>query len=477
MIFVYLFFAANLFACMWIGLKDNKQINKQNIMMLVFSLVFYAWGGPKYLLVLLTEVFASWICGIQIEKAYDAGDMKTAKKFLIIDVVIMLGCLGFFKYLGFFLSTTKGLFGLIKNIPSIVLPIGISFYTFQLISYDVDVYWGKVYAQKSFWKLLLYAGLFHQCIAGPIIRYETVADEINDRKAGTNDMYQGIRRFSIGLAKKAVLANSCALAVKEFLPDGLENLQGKPWLAYVFGMIFFTLQIYFDFSAYSDMAIGMGRMIGFHYMENFNYPYMANTIQDFWRRWHISLSTFFRDYVYIPLGGSRVSTGKYVRNMLIVWGLTGFWHGASWNYLLWGLYFFVLLMFEKFVMKNQVVPFLSRAMALIGIVLGWVIFKYENTKELLTVFKGMFGIGAKGVSSLSVKTSILKYIFFLIFALIAATPLGKNLTARARKNSRNSEALFKAVNIVDMVLPVILLIIATLALAGDNYNPFLYFRF
>lgn len=475
--FVYAFFTLNMAVILWMKSRKDISIEKQNIVMLLFSLFFYAWGGPPYLLLLAGETLVSWFAGIRIGEAYSKKRKNEAKTWLIAAVAIMLGLLCIFKYLGLIGSLTHNFFGLFKSFPEIALPIGISFYTFQLISYVADVYNRRVEAQPVYYKLLLYAGLYHQCVAGPIVRYKTVAEEIDNRKASYNDFYSGIRRFSVGLAKKAVLANSCAAAVAELLPDETDKLAQKPFAAFWLGMIFFTFQIYFDFSAYSDMAIGMGRMIGFHYDENFNYPYMAVSVQDFWRRWHISLSTFFRDYVYIPLGGSREGSGKYIRNMVVVWFLTGLWHGASVNYILWGLYFLGLLLFEKFVLKNQVKPVVSRVLTLIAIVFGWAIFKFENLKQLGTVIKGMFGFAKGGFTDMGVKTTFFKYLFFFVFCFIAATPLGKNLTLKARKMGRDSDKIALAVNIIDAALPVIMLLIATFALAGDNYNPFLYFRF
>lgn len=287
----------------------------------------------------------------------------------------------------------------------------------------------------------------------------------------------GIRQFSVGLAKKAVLANSCASAADTLLPTGVKSLSMQSTTGMWLGMIFYMLQIYLDFSAYSDMAIGMGRMIGFHYDKNFNYPYIAHSVQDFWRRWHMSLSSFFRDYVYIPLGGSRCSTMKYVRNMVVVWFLTGLWHGASWNYIFWGLWYLFFLLLERFVIQDRFPKAVSHLYTLIVVLFGWVIFKFENLGELSVVFKGMFGIGTSGFVNMNVKTVFLKYIFFLIFAIIAVTPLGKNIRKRMLVEGRQSKAMFTFANILDMVTPAILVVVSALALVGASYNPFLYFQF
>ena len=328
LLFVFLFLALNLMVYFFVSEKNR------NYVLLIFSLVFYAWGGPKFLILLVGETAASWFFALQIEKEKSSSRRRL---YMVGECIVLLGLLGFFKYTVFFLDNLQAITGFPKEIPQIILPIGISFYTFQLLSYVIDVYKGEVAAQPRFWKLLLYSSLFHQCIAGPIVRYETVANEIDERKISGGDVFVGVRRFCVGLAKKSILANSCASAADTLLPAGVEALSAQSTLGLWLGMLFYMLQIYLDFSAYSDMAIGMGRMVGFHYLENFNYPYIAKSAQDFWRRWHISLSSFFRDYVYIPLGGSRCETWKIVRNMAVVWFLTGMWYGDSWNYILWGV--------------------------------------------------------------------------------------------------------------------------------------------
>lgn len=470
LLFVFAFLALNLIAYFFAG-----STQKRNVVLLVFSMIFYSWGGPKYLVLLLGMTAVSWFAAKKIE---EKEEKKERKKWLILECVVMLGLLGIFKYTGFFLENVKLLTGFPREIPEIVLPIGISFYTFQLLSYVVDVYRREVKAQPRYWKLLLYSSLFHQCIAGPIVRYQTVAEEIEERKITYNDLSEGIRRFSVGLAKKAILANSCASVADTLLPAGLSNLSSVPTMSLWMGMAFYMLQIYLDFSAYSDMAIGMGRMVGFHYLENFNYPYMAKSIQDFWRRWHISLSTFFRDYVYIPLGGSRQGDWITVRNMLCVWGLTGLWHGASWNYVLWGLYMFLFLVGERFLFgeKLKKIPALGHIYAIVVIFFGWVLFKFENMAELGTVLGGMFG-GGHPFSSPETSIIFKNNLFLMIFSIIAVTPLGKNIRNLWYQMADRRRQIPYVMMFLDMILPALLLIFSAMALVGNSYNPFLYFQF
>ena len=338
LIFVFVFLVLNLTILLFCG-----SIRTQNIVMLVSSLIFYAWGGPKLVFLLCGMTLVCWLGALVVERM-NGGLRKAA---LAVTTVIVLGLLGYYKYANFLVANFAAITQLDIAVPNIVLPIGISFYTFQLLSYVVDVYRREVPAQRKYWLLLLYASLFHQCIAGPIVRYKDIFEDITDRSVNMQDISDGILRFSVGFAKKALLANTCAVLADTFLPAEQAALHGASSLAILCGGIMYMLQIYLDFSAYSDMAIGMGRMVGFHYRENFNYPYMSTSVTEFWRRWHISLGTFFRDYVYIPLGGNRCSVGRHIFNMFVVWGLTGMWHGASWNYILWGLYYFVLLVLEN----------------------------------------------------------------------------------------------------------------------------------
>jgi alginate O-acetyltransferase complex protein AlgI len=466
--FLFVFLAAHLLVY---AVTPRRHKNK---VLLVSSLIFYAWGGPRYLFLLMGETAVCWFFALRIERSDDERKRRGA---LVATCIIMLGLLGYFKYAGFLLGIVQNAFGVPEQIPAIVLPIGISFYTFQLISYVCDVYRKQVEAQPAYWKLLLYSSLFHQCIAGPIVRYETVAHEIDHRKPRRHDVYYGVRRFCVGLGKKTLLANACASAADTLVPVGDAALASQAVAGYWLGMLFYMLQIYLDFSAYSDMAIGLGRMIGFHYLENFDHPYMASSVQDFWRRWHISLSSFFRDYVYIPLGGSRCSTLRYVRNMAVVWLLTGLWHGASWNYVLWGLYFFVLLLLERFLIRGRLPKPIGHACALVAVFFGWVLFRFESFEDLATVITGMFGSAAGGLTTLSVQTVFLQNVFLIIASIIACTTLGTHLRKRLLASSRTNDRTAAMLGILDAITPPALLVLSAIAMAGASYNPFIYFQF
>lgn len=446
----------------------------KNVVLLVSSLIFYAWGGPRYLFLLMGETAICWGSALAIERSESQRSRRTA---LIVACVALLGLLAYFKYTSFLLGITQSLFGFPTDLPNIVLPIGISFYTFQLISYVADVYRGTVEAQRAYWKLLLYSSLFHQCIAGPIVRYKTVAGEIDHRRPRRSDVYYGVRRFCVGLAKKTLLANACAAAADTLVPTGSDLLAGQAVTGYWLGMLFYMFQIYLDFSAYSDMAIGLGRMIGFHYLENFEHPYMASSVQDFWRRWHISLSSFFRDYVYIPLGGSRCSRLCYVRNMAAVWFLTGLWHGASWNYILWGLYYLALLLLERFVIRGRLPKVAGHLLALLAVFFGWVLFRFENFGELGTVVTGMFGLTSGGLTNLSVHTVFLQNVFLLIVCAVACTNAGTVLRKRLFASSRKSLTATRVFGALEAITPPLLLVLSVIALAGASYNPFIYFQF
>lgn len=452
----------------------------RNIVLLIFSLIFYSWGGPRYLILLVGESLVSWF----IAKEIGNSQFDTMKKrWLLMECLIMFGLLVVFKYLGFVCKNIQLLTGWPRIVPEIALPIGISFYTFQLVSYVVDVYRGEVKAQPRYWKVLLYASLFHQCIAGPIVRYQTVEDEIDNRKVTSADVAAGIRRFSIGLAKKAVLANGCANLADTLVPEELSKITGASTAGLWLGMFFYMLQIYLDFSAYSDMAIGMGRMVGFHYLENFNYPYIARSVQDFWRRWHISLSTFFRDYVYIPLGGNRKGTFRTFVNMFAVWFLTGMWHGASWNFILWGLFFFVFLVIERLFLgklldKNRFTHTIGHVYTLIVVYFGWVLFRFTDTATLMEVLRGMFGKG-HDLTSIEIGSTLKNNMFFIAAAVLSVVPLGKKLRSSIYGRARKTESLgvLNVMYCMDALTPFVLIILAVLALVGNSYNPFLYFRF
>lgn len=452
-------------------LVDRKY---QNTVLLVSSLIFYAWGGPMYLLLLLGETWISYFCALQIDRTKRTFNRKF---WMTIECVGLLGLLAIFKYTPLFASTLQFLTGFPEFIPDIVLPIGISFYTFQLLSYVIDVYRKEVKAQKSYSKLLLYSSLFHQCIAGPIVRYQTVEQEIDNRHVTWADVYAGIRRFSIGMAKKAVLANSVAVIADTLASTNAETLSQTPSIGIWFGVMAYMLQIYLDFSAYSDMAIGMGRMVGFHYLENFNYPYMAVSVKDFWRRWHISLSSFFRDYIYIPLGGNRGGTLVYVRNMITVWFLTGLWHGASWNYVLWGLYYLVFLLLEKFVIRERIPNGWNRLYTLSVIFFGWILFRYEDMGTLGMTLAGMFGFTQAGFFGWSAWSTILSNIVLLVIAIVACTSISVYAERILALAARSNTFFFTLYALDQALIPLFMMAISFLFLIGDVYNPFLYFQF
>ncbi len=457
-----------------------KKMKTRNIILLVSSIIFYAWGGPILVLLFCLMTFVCWIGALLI----DQNTIPRLRRALcIVTVSICIAILFIFKYAGFTLSVTYSLFGIDAVAPSIALPIGISFYTFQLMSYVIDVYRGEVEPQKKYWLLLLYASLFHQCIAGPIVRYADVNDEINNRVITLEDTSRGISRFAVGLAKKAILANDCGVITDSIFnqngvmmsADGIAELSSA---AVLLAALCYMLQLYLDFSAYSDMAIGMGLMVGFHYKENFNYPYIAHSATDFWRRWHMSLSTFFRDYVYIPLGGNRVSIPRHIFNMLVVWALTGIWHGANWNYILWGLYWFVFLVIEKYIIKPKKAPkllprILGIAATLVVTFFSTMLFKFNDLSALGQAVANIFTSNGKGFSDAATSLIFKNNIFFLTAAAIACTPIIPAVKVLCRK-SRASLCIY---TIAETVLPLILIVISAFALAGDSYNPFLYFQF
>ena len=466
-----------------------RGIRAKNVVLLVFSLIFYAWGEPKYVLLLVGMTLADWVLARLIER--DSGQPRS-RLWLTLACVVDLGLLGVFKYGTFALDNLQALTGFPAVVPSILLPIGISFYTFQLLSYVVDVYRGEVAAQRSFFRLLLYVSLFHQCIAGPIVRYSQVSEELLLRRVRVTDVSHGVTRFAVGLGKKALLANTCGQIADRLLPGGgvsataeelsaaAGTIAAQPVTLLWLGLIAYALQIYLDFSAYSDMAIGMGRMVGFHYLENFNYPYLSRSITEFWRRWHMSLGTFFRDYVYIPLGGSRRGRGRTLLNLLIVWALTGLWHGASWNFVLWGLYYFVFLALEKLFLKrflDRLPAAFARVYALIVVLFGWVLFRFRSLSLVGLTLRGLFGGNGAPFTNFEAGTVWLNYLFFLPVAILAVTPLIHFLHERLEAAAPANRHARTVLNTVQVAAPAVLLILSTFALVGDSYNPFLYFQF
>ena len=466
-----------------------KEINTRNVILLVFSLVFYAWGEPVYVLILLGMSFSCWLFSLLIAREQN---QRKKRLWMFLAAAVCIGTIGVFKYTGLLQDTVNRLAGAaVMNLPIPDLPIGISFYTFQLLTYVVDVYRGETPAQQTYWKVLLYAGLFHQCVAGPIVRYGDIANEIENRKQSLPDISRGVTRFAVGLAKKSLLANACGAATDALLltdasigsaaafAENLSLLQGRSALTLWMGMGFYMLQIYLDFSAYSDMAIGMGLMCGFHYKENFNYPYTSASITEFWRRWHISLGTFFRDYVYIPLGGNRRGAARQIFNLFVVWALTGLWHGASWNFVLWGLYFFVFLMLEKFVYGKRLAGTraIKHVYVLAIVYFGWVLFKFTDLRLVGAVLKGMFCLNGNKILSYESLKFGGGYLLFFAICIFACMPVMKNLGAMLRKQGERNETVLRVNGVLQAVLPTVLIALSVLSLVGDSYNPFLYFQF
>lgn len=489
-------FSSLLFLCLFLPLNlavyyIPSKTPVRNAVMLIFSLVFYAWGEPVYVLLLMFMVFACWIFALLIEKNKVSSPKKT-KISLIFACIVTLGLIGIFKYGTFILSNIQSLTGLPFSVPQISLPIGISFYTFQLLTYVVDVYRGDASAQKNYFNLLLYASLFHQCIAGPIVRYSHIANEITQRTTSINEFNKGVMRFSAGLAKKVLLANFCgsfsdtlllsdsAIADTALFTENISKLSSASAVTLWAGMLFYMLQIYLDFSAYSDMAIGMGLMTGFHYRENFDYPYTSKSVSEFWRRWHVSLGSFFRDYVYIPLGGNKNGQLRTIANLFIVWALTGLWHGAAWNYILWGLYFFVFIAFEKLFLGKilkKLPSFFSRFYLLTVVYFGWILFKFENVAMIPVVLKGLFGLNGNPLTTHEAVTYVSGNVIFIFIACLACTPIITYL----KKIINHYSIRYQAVNVIysayRVVIPAVLVIISAICLVGNSYNPFLYFQF
>ncbi len=479
LLFVYAFLPLSLLAYYLCPDRRSK-----NVSLLVFSLIFYAWGEPKYVLLLMFMALSSWFCALRVA---EAPYIETARVWMWVSIAVDVALIGYFKYAPLFCSIFGEVPAFVKRI---ALPIGISFYTFQLMTYVVDVYRGDARPQRSYWNVLLYASLFHQCVAGPIVRYKTLADELFVSRRTGKDFLPGIRRFAVGLAKKAVLANACgALADQLLLPtatasdaalfaQNLASIRSLTVLESWLGAAAYMLQIYLDFSAYSDMAIGMGWMLGLHYPENFNYPYVSRSVTDFWRRWHMSLSTFFRDYVYIPLGGNRVSLPRWLLNLFIVWGLTGLWHGASWNFVLWGLYYFVFLAAEKLLLKPLFgrLKVLPHVYALLVVFVGWILFRFTDVRLAWQVFRNLFGLNGNVFSDFISVTVLENNVFLLAVSIFACTPVAKRFSdAMARRCRAEGSQSWELVR--TCAVPVLLLLLATSSLVGDSYNPFIYFQF
>ena len=436
----------------------------KNFILFLSSIFFYFCGEPIYTFLMIGEIFIAYVGARYLEK-------HRKKSILVSLLAIHIGALGLFKYSDFTINNINQIFGSKIPLLKLALPIGISFYTFQIISYVVDVYRGKVKAQKSFLKLATYVSLFPQLIAGPIVRYETIEKELDNRTSNFENFAYGVRRFVIGLGKKVLIANMLGE-----LCDVFSTTNEKSVLFYWIFAISYSLQIYFDFSAYSDMAIGLGRMFGFHFLENFNYPYISKSITEFWRRWHMSLSSWFRDYVYIPLGGNRKETIILVRNIFIVWALTGIWHGANWTFVIWGLMFGIMLIIEKlFLAKHleKMPSILQRIYVLFTVMISFIIFNANSIGEAWNNIIGLFGANGESLINASTVYYLKSYLVVLVIAIIGSTPLLKNIIEKLKTKTNAN----KIINLLEPIAMASILTIVTAYLVDNSYNPFLYFRF
>ena len=443
----------------------------KNLVLLISSLIFYAWGEPIYIFLMIFTTVFSYVSAILINK-YKSKKTSSLAIF-ILSVAVNLSVLCFFKYYGFFIDNINNLFSMNIKVKKLPLPVGISFYTFQTLSYIIDVYLKKVPVQKNIISFSTYVTMFPQLVAGPIVKYGDINKQLENRKESLDKFGDGVSYFIRGLSKKVLLANNIGLLwsnVKALSPDKISVFSA--WL----GILAFTFQIYFDFSGYSDMAIGLGKFFGFDLMENFNYPYISKSVTEFWRRWHISLGSWFREYVYIPLGGNKKGALKQYRNLFIVWFLTGFWHGANWNFIIWGLYFGVLITLEKiFVLKwlDKLPNFISHVYALIIIIVGWAIFEFENTSVLFSFIKTMFGMGSNTFIDNQSIYYLYTNLFLFILAIIFSTPLPKKLFKKLIYNVK----LKPYAKLIVPTIYLILILLCTTYLVNETYNPFLYFKF
>ena len=433
----------------------------KNAVLLLFSLIFYAWGEPKYVLLMIFTILLFFCCGLAIERC---SQTKWKRIWLTVSIVLSVALLGIFKYADFAVGSINSLLRTSIPLLRLALPIGISFYTFQCLSYTIDVYRGNTPAQKDLISFGAYVSLFPQLIAGPIVRYVDVARELEHRTHSFEKIAYGLRRFLIGLGKKILLANNLGLLIELFRDSGEKSV-----VFYWMYAIAFMLHIYFDFSGYSDMAIGLGSVFGFNFPENFNYPYLSKSVTEFWRRWHMTLGSWFRDYVYIPLGGSRVKKSRWILNILVVWMLTGLWHGAAWNFVLWGLLFAVMLLLEKQLPFQKLPSFLRHVYVLLIVMLSFVLFNAADLKQAVSDFGGLFGVG--GLPLLSEETVYYLRSYALVFAvsIVGATPIVKTVAARLEGTKLGA--------ILEPLLLLALLVVCTAYLVDGSFNPFLYFRF
>lgn len=442
----------------------------RNIILVIFSLIFYAWGEPIYIFIMLFSTVFDYINGLLISKYKKEKKDKKARLVLIVSLIGNLGILGFFKYTDFLIGTINSLTGFMIPLMELALPIGISFYTFQTLSYTIDVYRGKVKAQKDIIKFATYVTLFPQLVAGPIVGYKDIEKDLSDRSLNSNMFSYGVERFTIGLFKKVMIANNIGL-IWNYISSC--NLNTLPIMTAWIGAFAFAFQIYFDFSGYSDMAIGLGKLFGFNFPENFDLPYTSKSITEFWRRWHISLGKWFKEYVYIPLGGSRCSKLKLIRNICVVWFLTGLWHGASWNFAIWGLYFAVFLTIEKLFLKkylDKINPIVRQTVTFILVTISWVIFAFTDLSDAVIYLKSMLGMN----NNLLWNSESLYLIQNNIFLIIVCVTLAFGLISESFKKKLESN---KYLVVLNPIFVTILLLISISFLVGDTYNPFMYFRF
>ncbi|MGI5824915.1 MAG: MBOAT family O-acyltransferase [Bacillota bacterium] len=476
---IFLFMFLPLVLLGYFGLLRKCSLKVKNRFLLLASLFFYGWGEPVYVFLMIGCIFYNYLFGRWADLARRSSNRKSGHIAIVLMLICNLSILGVFKYTDFVLSNLNTIFGLSLPLPEIVLPIGISFFIFQGISYVIDVYRGNGQAQKNPLDVGLYIAFFPQLIAGPIVRYNTIAKEIKNRRENADDFADGISIFVIGLAKKAIIANNIAIvADKAFALSPTSELSvAMAWL----GAIAYTLQIYFDFGGYSDMAIGLGRMFGFHFLANFNFPYISRSVSEFWRRWHISLGSWFRDYVYFPLGGSRVGKLRLVFNLLVVWFLTGLWHGANWTFICWGLFYFFWIALEKITglgKKMERTPVVSTVFVMFLVVLGWVMFRAETMTQALQYMAAMFNGYGTGLWDANAQMYLHDYKWFFIFGIICALPV-KNwcLQAFKRNKALTDGQYAKILQIIGIICLAVLLVVATAFLAKGSYNPFIYFNF
>ena len=461
MIFIWVFLPI-LFLIYFIVPKKFK-----NIVLLIFSLLFYAWGEPIYILLMLFSIVINYFLGLFIDKY-----KKQRKLFFIIDVIFNISLLGYFKYFNFFAININAIFGNeLLSLRNIMLPIGISFYTFQILSYIIDLYRKEINVQRNIINLALYISFFPQLIAGPIVKYKDIEKEINDRKVDIDLFSYGIKRFVYGLGKKVIIANYLAYVVDKIYGLSINNLNTPlVWLA----AILYTLQIYYDFSGYSDMAIGLGRMFGFHFKENFNYPYIASSITDFWRRWHISLSTWFKEYVYIPLGGNRKGKERTYINLIIVFFLTGLWHGANYNFIIWGLFHGLFILIERVFLKkyldNNKFKVINYIYTLLIVIIGWVFFRIEDLNMALDIIKLMFSFNFNTVYIILPQIINIKTLIIIMLSILLSGPL-QLLFKKIKIDITNMNSFF------EILFIIAILFISTMELVSGTYNPFIYFRF